>query len=122
MRLVDEIIVFRQLTKAEVKQIADIMLKDVFNRALEKEIKINITERFKDRIVDEGYNPSYGARPLRRAIMRLVEDTMAEKMLAGDVVAGDSIILDVDAEGAVTVLNGDKELKVATSTTPAGIS
>eukprot|EP01023_Acetabularia_acetabulum_P042422 TRINITY_DN418_c1_g1_i5.p3 TRINITY_DN418_c1_g1~~TRINITY_DN418_c1_g1_i5.p3 ORF type:complete len:199 (-),score=63.31 TRINITY_DN418_c1_g1_i5:105-701(-) len=119
---VDEIIVFRQLTKAEVKQIADIMLKDVFNRALEKEIKINITERFKDRIVDEGYNPSYGARPLRRAIMRLVEDTMAEKMLAGDVVAGDSIILDVDAEGAVTVLNGDKELKVATSTTPAGIS
>jgi len=75
------------------------MLKDVFNRALEKEIKINITERFKDRIVDEGYNPSYGARPLRRAIMRLVEDTMAEKMLAQEVKAGDSIILDVDAEG-----------------------
>eukprot|EP01024_Parvocaulis_polyphysoides_P059037 TRINITY_DN6373_c1_g1_i7.p1 TRINITY_DN6373_c1_g1~~TRINITY_DN6373_c1_g1_i7.p1 ORF type:complete len:953 (+),score=232.23 TRINITY_DN6373_c1_g1_i7:135-2861(+) len=119
---VDEIIVFRQLTKAEVKQIADIMLKDVFNRALEKEIKINITERFKDRIVDEGYNPSYGARPLRRAIMRLVEDTMAEKMLAQEVKAGDSIILDVDAEGQVTVLNGDKELKVAAPTAPAGIS
>eukprot|EP01024_Parvocaulis_polyphysoides_P059035 TRINITY_DN6373_c1_g1_i5.p1 TRINITY_DN6373_c1_g1~~TRINITY_DN6373_c1_g1_i5.p1 ORF type:complete len:198 (+),score=38.11 TRINITY_DN6373_c1_g1_i5:50-643(+) len=119
---VDEIIVFRQLTKAEVKQISDIMLKDVFGRAEEKGIKIDITERFKDRIVDEGYNPSYGARPLRRAIMRLVEDTMAEKMLAGDVKEGDSIILDVDAEGQVTVLNGDREIKVATSTTPAGIA
>eukprot|EP01024_Parvocaulis_polyphysoides_P059033 TRINITY_DN6373_c1_g1_i3.p1 TRINITY_DN6373_c1_g1~~TRINITY_DN6373_c1_g1_i3.p1 ORF type:complete len:878 (+),score=171.89 TRINITY_DN6373_c1_g1_i3:184-2634(+) len=106
---VDEIIVFRQLTKAEVKQISDIMLKDVFGRAEEKGIKIDITERFKDRIVDEGYNPSYGARPLRRAIMRLVEDTMAEKMLAGDVKEGDSIILDVDAEGQVTVLNGDRD-------------
>eukprot|EP01025_Chloroclados_australasicus_P061591 TRINITY_DN809_c0_g1_i1.p1 TRINITY_DN809_c0_g1~~TRINITY_DN809_c0_g1_i1.p1 ORF type:complete len:951 (-),score=137.11 TRINITY_DN809_c0_g1_i1:336-3068(-) len=119
---VDEIIVFRQLTKAEVKQIADIMLRDVFSRAEEKGIKIDITERFKDRIVDEGYNPSYGARPLRRAIMRLVEDTMAEQMLSGEVKEGDSIILDVDADGSVTVLNGDRELKTAAPTAPAGIA
>jgi ATP-dependent Clp protease ATP-binding subunit ClpC len=118
----DEIIVFRQLTKAEVKQIADIMLKDVFKRAEEKGIKIDITERFKDRIVDEGYNPSYGARPLRRAIMRLLEDSMAERMLAGDVKEGDSVILDVDADGQITVLNGDKKMTTTVDSTPAGIS
>ena len=70
------------------------MLRDVFKRAEEKGIKIDVTERFKDRLVDEGYNPAYGARPLRRAIMRLLEDSMAERMLAGDIKEGDSVILD----------------------------
>ena len=54
-----------------------------------------------DRLVDEGYNPSYGARPLRRAIMRLLEDSMAERMLSGDIKEGDSVIIDVDADGQV---------------------
>ena len=57
----------------------------VFKRAEDKGIKIDVTERFKDRLVDEGYNPAYGARPLRRAITRLLEDSMAERMLAGDI-------------------------------------
>merc|ERR1711869_148002 len=100
----DDIIVFRQLSKTEVKQIADIMLKDVIERALEKEIKLEITERFKDRLVDEGFNPSFGARPLRRAIIRLVEDSIAERILAGDVKEGDSIILDVNMDGNITIL------------------
>ena len=118
----DEIIVFRQLSKIEVKQIADIMLRDVFKRAEEKGIKIDVTERFKDRLVDEGYNPAYGARPLRRAIMRLLEDSMAERMLTGDIQEGDSVILDVDADGQISVLNGDKKMTAAISSTPAGIS
>ncbi|XP_010442575.1 PREDICTED: chaperone protein ClpC1, chloroplastic-like [Camelina sativa] len=102
----DEMIVFRQLTKLEVKEIADILLKEVFERLKKKEIELQVTERFKERVVDEGYNPSYGARPLRRAIMRLLEDSMAEKMLAREIKEGDSVIVDVDAEGTVTVLNG----------------
>ncbi|KAK4354396.1 hypothetical protein RND71_026590 [Anisodus tanguticus] len=102
----DEMIVFRQLTKLEVKEIADIMLKEVFERLKLKEIELQVTERFRDRVVDEGYNPSYGARPLRRAIMRLLEDSMAEKMLAGEIKEGDSVIVDVDSDGNVTVLNG----------------
>ncbi|KAL3153506.1 ATP-dependent Clp protease ATP-binding subunit ClpA cd4a, chloroplastic [Trebouxia sp. C0009 RCD-2024] len=118
----DEIIVFRQLTKGEVKQIADIMLGEVFKRAEEKEIKIDVTERFKDRLVDEGYNPAYGARPLRRAIMRLLEDSMAERMLSGDIKAGDSVIIDVDADGQINVLNGDKKMTSSVSAQPAGIS
>merc|ERR1712157_208737 len=118
----DEIIVFRQLTKQEVKEIADIMLKDVFSRTEEKGISLDVTERFKDRLVDEGFNPSYGARPLRRAIMRLMEDGLAEKMLAGDIAEGDSIIMDVDQEGNIPVLNGNETLKVELSDTPAGIA
>jgi ATP-dependent Clp protease ATP-binding subunit ClpC len=118
----DDIIVFRQLTKMEVKQIADIMLKEVIGRALEKEIKLEVTERFKERLVDEGFNPSFGARPLRRAIIRLVEDSMAERILGGDVKEGDSVILDVDAEGRITVLNGDKSFTTNIGNAPAGIS
>ncbi|KAD4889143.1 hypothetical protein E3N88_21216 [Mikania micrantha] len=102
----DEMIVFRQLTKLEVKEIADIMLKEVFARLKDKEIELQVTERFRDRVVEEGYNPSYGARPLRRAIMRLLEDSMAEKMLAREIKEGDSVIVDVDSDGNVTVLNG----------------
>ncbi|WVZ85405.1 hypothetical protein U9M48_032341 [Paspalum notatum var. saurae] len=102
----DEMIVFRQLTKLEVKEIADIMLKEVFDRLKAKDINLQVTEKFRDRVVDEGYNPSYGARPLRRAIMRLLEDSLAEKMLAGEVKEGDSAIVDVDSDGKVIVLNG----------------
>jgi ATP-dependent Clp protease ATP-binding subunit ClpC len=119
----DEIIVFRQLTKLEVKEIADIMLKEVFERLKKKSIDLQVTERFRDRIVDEGYSPSYGARPLRRAIMRLLEDSMAERMLGGEIKEGDSAIIDVDAEGNVTVLNGTTGTSSSAAIeAPAGIS
>merc|ERR1719443_1332181 len=118
----DDIIVFRQLTKSEVKEIADIMLKDVIARALEKNIQLEVTERFKDRLVEDGFNPSFGARPLRRAIIRLVEDSIAERILGGDIKEGDSVILDVDAEGRVTVLNGKDSFITKVSSTPTGIS
>ncbi|CAI5936754.1 unnamed protein product [Closterium sp. NIES-65] len=119
----DEIIVFRQLTKQEVKEISDIMLKEVFDRLKKKDIDLQVTERFRDRVVDEGYSPSYGARPLRRAIMRLLEDSMAERMLSGEIKEGDSAIIDVDADGNVTVLNGNTGTATSTAIeAPAGIS
>ncbi len=104
----DEIIVFRQLTKPEVKEIADILLNEVFKRLLEKNITLEVTERFKDRLVEEGYNPSYGARPLRRAIMRLLEDSLAEEILSGKIRETDKIIVDVNEEGQVAVLHPEK--------------
>nr|YP_009314399.1 Clp protease ATP binding subunit [Liagora harveyana]YP_009314810.1 Clp protease ATP binding subunit [Neoizziella asiatica]YP_009315627.1 Clp protease ATP binding subunit [Liagora brachyclada]SCW22653.1 Clp protease ATP binding subunit [Liagora harveyana]SCW23265.1 Clp protease ATP binding subunit [Neoizziella asiatica]SCW24285.1 Clp protease ATP binding subunit [Liagora brachyclada] len=104
----DEIIVFRQLTKDEVREIADMMLKEVFERIKQQEIQLDVTERFKNRLVDEGYNPSYGARPLRRAVMRLLEDSLAEEVLSGKIKAGDSAVVDVTDEGEVTVLLGEK--------------
>ena len=108
----DEIIVFRQLTKDEVREIADIMLQEVFDRISQQEIELSVTERFKNRLVDEGYNPSYGARPLRRAVMRLLEDSLAEEVLSGRIKAGDSAVVDVDESGEIKVLLGEKlELK-----------
>jgi ATP-dependent Clp protease ATP-binding subunit ClpC len=103
----DEIIVFRQLNKNEVREIAAIMLDQVFKRLKEKDITLDVTDRFKDRLVDEGFNPTYGARPLRRAVMRLLEDNLAEKMLNGDISEGSSCIMDVNAAGEITVLTGD---------------
>jgi ATP-dependent Clp protease ATP-binding subunit ClpC len=100
----DEIIVFRQLTKPEVKEIADLMLNEFFKRMLEKDIVLTVTERFKDLLVQEGYNPSYGARPLRRAIMRLLEDSLAEEILTGKVREGASVTVDVDDDGKVRVI------------------
>ncbi|MFG6097485.1 ATP-dependent Clp protease ATP-binding subunit [Leptothoe sp. ISB3NOV94-8A] len=99
----DEIIVFHQLQCSEVKQIADILLQDVAKRLVEQAIKIEVTEAFKDKLVVEGYDPSYGARPLRRAITRLVEDSLAEALLAGDICAGETAVLDVNDDGQVTV-------------------
>lgn len=99
----DEVIVFRQLTKAEVKQIASIMLNEVFGRMQEKDITLSVTEAFQDRLVEEGYNPSYGARPLRRAVMRLLEDSLAEEFLNGTIKEGDHALVDVDDQKKVVV-------------------
>ncbi len=99
----DEIIVFRQLTKNEVKEIAEIMLKEVFARLQDKGITLNVTDAFKERLVEEGYNPSYGARPLRRAVMRLLEDSLAEEVLSGRIKDGDKALVDIDNNKKVTI-------------------
>ncbi len=99
----DEIIVFRQLTKNEVKEIAEIMLQEVFVRLQDKGIKLHVTDAFKERLVEEGYNPSYGARPLRRAVMRLLEDSLAEEVLSGRIKDGDNALVDIDDNKKVTI-------------------
>ena len=62
-----------------------------------------VTDAFKERLVEEGYNPSYGARPLRRAVMRLLEDSLAEEVLSGRIKNGDKALVDVDENKKVTV-------------------
>ena len=110
----DEIIVFRQLNREEVKQIAEIMLREVFNRIGEKGISLSVSNAFKERLVEEGYNPAYGARPLRRAVMRLLEDSLAEEVLSGRIKDGDSAEVDVE-DGKVVV----KHLTPTPTETPA---
>ncbi|MFN7738837.1 MAG: ATP-dependent Clp protease ATP-binding subunit, partial [Cyanobacteriota bacterium] len=100
----DEIIVFRQLTRDEVKLIAEIMLREVFGRMSEKGINLSVTDAFKERLVEEGYNPSYGARPLRRAVMRLLEDSLAEEFLSGRIGEGDSAVVDINEAKQVVIL------------------
>ncbi len=99
----DEIIVFRQLSKSEVKDIAEIMLQEVFARLQDKGINLSVTDAFKERLVEEGYNPSYGARPLRRAVMRLLEDSLAEEVLSGRIKDGDKALVDIDDNKKVTI-------------------
>lgn len=104
----DDMIVFTQLKKDEIKQIAEIMLREVSGRLTEKGITLEVTDRFKELVAQEGYSPSYGARPLRRAIMRLLEDSLAEAMLSGQVTEGDTAIVDVDDDGQVRVQKSEK--------------
>lgn len=99
----DEIIVFRQLTREEVTQIADILIADLAKQLTEKGISVQVTAAFKDLVINEGYDPSYGARPLRRALTRRLEDSLAVAMLSGKVNSGDHALLDVTADGVVTV-------------------
>jgi len=79
---IDEIIVFQQLTKHQVAEISELMINDVIKRVKEAGYKnLTVTERMKKKLVDEGYNPTYGARPLRRAVTRLLEDSLAKRIL-----------------------------------------
>jgi len=100
----DEVIVFRSLTKPEVSQIAELEFKKTFGRTKERGIHLRMTPKFKQKVVDEGFNPTYGARPLRRAIMRLVEDELAESFLKEPTREGEHILMDVNADGNVLIL------------------
>ncbi|MBE9045630.1 ATP-dependent Clp protease ATP-binding subunit [Pleurocapsales cyanobacterium LEGE 10410] len=111
----DEIIVFRQLNKDEVKEISEILLKEVFQRLIEKDITLEVTEKFKERLVDEGYNPAYGARPLRRAIMRLLEDVLAEEILSGRLGEGDTAVVDIDEENKVAIIPQKEKVELLPS-------
>jgi len=103
----DETIVFTQLKKTEIKQIADILLLEVANRLAEQGMTLEVTDSFKELVVEQGYSPSYGARPLRRAIMSLLEDSLAEAMLTGQIKLGDNAIVDVIG-GEVKVTKSEK--------------
>ena len=70
------------------------MLKEVFDRLSLKGIQLEVTNRFKSRLIDEGFNPTYGARPLRRAVMRLLEDSLSEEILMEKVKPGDTAVVD----------------------------
>jgi len=101
--------VFKSLTKPEVAQIAELEFKKTFGRTKERGITLSMTDKFKTKVVDEGFNPVYGARPLRRAIMRLVEDQLAEAFLKEPTKEGEHILLDVDGGGDVLVQRGQPQ-------------
>ncbi|PZO45733.1 MAG: ATP-dependent Clp protease ATP-binding subunit ClpC, partial [Phormidesmis priestleyi] len=98
---IDEIIVFRQLTKVEVTEIAEILLKQVSTRLGDRNLSFKLTDAFKERLVEEGYDQRYGARPMRRAIARLVEDHLAEAILSGKLTDGDTVVFDIDKDGEI---------------------
>lgn len=99
---IDEIIVFNSLSDTELKQIVDIMLQEVNKRLADSELKLEVTDRTKDELLKEGRNYAYGARPLRRAIQKMVEDEVADLMLKGEIKAKDTVLVDADEAGKLT--------------------
>jgi len=98
----DEIIMFKPLTKDNVGKIVDLMVKELSDRLANQELSLELTDAAKQMVVDNGYDPVYGARPLKRYLQNYVETLTAKKILSGDVHAGDTIVLDVK-DGEFTV-------------------
>src|SRR5690606_10347743 len=98
---VDEVIVFHALTKEHLRQIVDIMLQTLVKELKDRGVQVEFTERAKDVLAEQGYDPQYGARPLRRATQRLVENPLSEEMLRGRFQEGDTIVVDANAEGQI---------------------
>jgi len=91
---IDEVIVFHKLEKAEIKQIIDLMLKRLREQMAVHKVTIELTDKAKDLLVDKGFDPAMGARPLRRAIQRLIEDPLADFVLGAELMPGATLIVD----------------------------
>ena len=100
---IDEIIVFHKLKKEEMKQIVDIMLKEVKKRMEAQNIKIEIEDDVKDKIIEKGSNTNYGARPLKRTIQNMLENKIAEYILNGKVKGGETVKIGINKEGEIEI-------------------
>ena len=104
----DEIIMFKPLTKSNIGKIVDLMVGELDKRLADQELSLELTEAAKDQVIENGYDPVYGARPLKRYLQKYVETLAARKILSGDVHAGDTLVLDVqNGEFIVTVKDGN---------------
>ncbi|MDO4438251.1 MAG: ATP-dependent Clp protease ATP-binding subunit [Eubacteriales bacterium] len=109
---VDELIVFHQLSRKDMDKIVDIMINNIRKRTSEHlKLELEITEPAKQRIIENGYDEKYGARPLRRAIQTMVEDEIAESVLAGTISYGDTVVIDVDPENVKKLICIRKSVK-----------
>lgn len=95
---IDDIIVFAHLSKEEIRQIVDLMLKDLLKRLGERELSVEVTDEVKDYLAKDGYSEAYGARPLRRLIQKKIEDVLAEEILTNKYLPGDVILLKMQDE------------------------
>jgi ATP-dependent Clp protease ATP-binding subunit ClpB len=100
---VDDIIVFHRLARAHMGQIVEIQLGRLRGLLKERDIGLELTEKAREWLADAGYDPAYGARPLKRVIQREVQDRLAEEILAGRVVDGGSVRLDAGDAGLILV-------------------
>ena len=92
----DEIIMFKPLTKQNIGRIVDLMVKELDKRLADQELSLELTDAAKNNVIENGYDPVYGARPLKRYLQKYVETLAARKILSGDVHAGDTLLLDVE--------------------------
>ena len=95
MNRLDEIILFKPLTKDNIGGIVDLMVKELSDRLADQELSLELTDAARTQVIENGYDPVYGARPLKRYLQNYVETLAAKKILSGDVHAGDTLVLDV---------------------------
>ncbi len=93
---VDDLIVFHSLSREHIRKIVDIMLAELNRRIEDHNLRVEVTDPAKERLVEEGYDPAFGARPLRRVIQKRLEDGISEEMLQGKVKPGDTVLVDVE--------------------------
>ncbi len=105
---VDELIVFRQLSKPDVVKIVDLVIEEMLDKVSDRNITINLSKNAKEFIADEGFNPQFGARPLKRTIQKFVEDPIAEEMLKGNFTDGCSISVKKKADGLTFTDSGKR--------------
>jgi ATP-dependent Clp protease ATP-binding subunit ClpC len=98
---VDDIIVFHQLEEEHPKRIVELMLKSLLGRIKEMNINVKVTDKAKELLVEKGYDQVYGARPLRRAIQKMVEDQLSEEMLKGKIKPGSNVLIDAEDDKLV---------------------
>jgi len=98
---IDEIIVFHELTEEQLRSIIDLMIKDLQQRLADRKLEVELTEKAKLWLVKEGFDPVYGARPLRRAIERHVENPLSTRLLRGEFHPGDTIVVDYGKDGLI---------------------
>lgn len=106
---VDEVIVFHHLKREEILRIADLNLKRVNEQAAAMGVTLELSEAVKDLLVSEGYDPNLGARPLRRAVQKFIEDPLSEEILLGRFQSGDTILADLDEERRVIFTKKSKD-------------
>ena len=95
----DEIIIFKTLSHDDIKHIVDLQMRDIADRLGEQGLLVELSEAARDWLTDEGYDPQFGARPLRRMLQRYVESPLSVKLLKGEFGRGDVVEVDVDEEG-----------------------
>jgi ATP-dependent Clp protease ATP-binding subunit ClpC len=117
---VDEIIVFPQLDKNELLQIVDLFTKRLGERMLDRDMTIELTTPAKERLIEIGFDPALGARPLRRAVQHEVEDRLSEKILHGELNAGDHVTVDFQNGEFVFATAARKDPVGAISAGPVG--
>jgi ATP-dependent Clp protease ATP-binding subunit ClpB len=98
---IDEIVMFESLTKEDIKKIIDIQLTQVCSRVRESGIELIFTQAMKDRLVEFGYDPIYGARPLKRVIRQIIENPLAQAILTGQFNIKDTINVDIGNNGCI---------------------
>ncbi len=107
---IDEVIIFHELSQEEIRAIVDLMLKEPAKTLTQRGLELEVTDRAREALAKEGYDPKFGARPLRRTIQRRIEDTLADLWLTGAIVSASKVTVDLAPEGSLGYEKGQASM------------